>query len=42
MADQLTADQIAEFKYHFAIFDEDGDGKAFTELCIYGFSCDTA
>lgn len=28
MADQLTDDQIAEFKEAFSLFDKDGDGKA--------------
>ena len=27
MADQLTDDQIAEFKEAFSLFDKDGDGK---------------
>jgi Ca2+-binding EF-hand superfamily protein len=28
MADQLTDEQIAEFKEAFALFDKDGDGAA--------------
>ena len=27
MADQLTDEQIAEFKEAFALFDKDGDGR---------------
>jgi len=27
MADQLTEEQIAEFKEAFALFDKDGDGE---------------
>ena len=27
MADQLTEEQIAEFKEAFSLFDKDGDGK---------------
>jgi Ca2+-binding EF-hand superfamily protein len=27
MAEQLTEDQIAEFKEAFSLFDKDGDGK---------------
>lgn len=27
MADQLTEDQISEFKEAFSLFDKDGDGK---------------
>jgi Ca2+-binding EF-hand superfamily protein len=27
MAEQLTSDQIAEFKEAFSLFDKDGDGK---------------
>ena len=33
MADQLTEEQIAEFKEAFSLFDKDGDGK-FTRLII--------
>jgi len=29
MADQLTEEQIAEFKEAFSLFDKDGDGKWF-------------
>jgi Ca2+-binding EF-hand superfamily protein len=32
MADQLTDDQIAEFKEAFSLFDKDGDGKLNTPL----------
>jgi hypothetical protein len=32
MADQLTDDQIAEFKEAFSLFDKDGDGKLKTPL----------
>jgi calmodulin len=32
MADQLTEEQIAEFKEAFSLFDKDGDGK----LCLDG------
>jgi calmodulin len=28
MADQLTEEQIAEFKEAFSLFDKDGDGKS--------------
>ncbi len=31
MADQLTEEQIAEFKEAFSLFDKDGDGKFETE-----------
>ena len=30
MADQLTEEQIAEFKEAFSLFDKDGDGKFVT------------
>lgn len=30
MADQLTDDQISEFKEAFSLFDKDGDGQLFT------------
>jgi hypothetical protein len=30
MADQLTDDQIAEFKEAFSLFDKDGDGTHLT------------
>lgn len=29
MADQLTDDQISEFKEAFSLFDKDGDGSIF-------------
>lgn len=33
MADQLTDDQISEFKEAFSLFDKDGDGMiVFTDL----------
>jgi hypothetical protein len=32
MADQLTDDQIAEFKEAFSLFDKDGDGKLLLRL----------
>ena len=38
MADQLTEEQIAEFKEAFSLFDKDGDGKSFTP---YGTDVDT-
>ena len=31
MADQLTEEQIAEFKEAFSLFDEDGDGTITTK-----------
>ena len=31
MADQLTEEQIAEFKEAFALFDKDGDGTITTK-----------
>ena len=31
MADQLTEDQISEFKEAFSLFDEDGDGSITTK-----------
>ena len=34
-ADQLTEEQIAEFKEAFDLFDKDGDGK---EICILCFA----
>jgi len=40
MADQLTEEQIAEFKEAFSLFDKDGDGKssvistAFKCICL--------
>ena len=39
MADQLTEEQIAEFKEAFSLFDKDGDGTITTkELGTVGFS----
>lgn len=38
MADQLTDDQIAEFKEAFSLFDKDGDGEEFSILSC-NFSC---
>jgi calmodulin len=34
MADQLTEEQIAEFKEAFSLFDKDGDGKFSHSLSI--------
>ena len=34
MADQLTDEQIAEFKEAFALFDKDGDGTLCLCLCL--------
>ncbi|KAK1571049.1 hypothetical protein Q3G72_011165 [Acer saccharum] len=40
MADQLTDDQISEFKETFSLFDKDGDGCITTkELFIPGHRC---
>ena len=36
MADQLTDDQISEFKEAFSLFDKDGDGSL--SLSYYSFS----
>uniref|UniRef100_A0A162AFH3 EF-hand domain-containing protein n=1 Tax=Daucus carota subsp. sativus TaxID=79200 RepID=A0A162AFH3_DAUCS len=36
MADQLTDDQISEFKEAFSLFDKDGDGQPFSSQ-IYAF-----
>jgi len=34
MADQLTEEQIAEFKEAFSLFDKDGDGESnFSYVC---------
>ena len=39
VADQLTEEQIAEFKEAFSLFDKDGDGTITTkELGTVGFS----
>jgi hypothetical protein len=35
MADQLTDDQIAEFKEAFSLFDKDGDGTPSSLLSPY-------
>ena len=32
MADQLTEEQIAEFKEAFSLFDKDGDGKVVLDI----------
>lgn len=32
MADQLTEEQIAEFKEAFSLFDKDGDGEFWVHL----------
>lgn len=37
MADQLTEEQIAEFKEAFSLFDKDGDGKYLS--CVVSASC---
>lgn len=34
MADQLTDDQISEFKEAFSLFDKDGDGQIFLLLLL--------
>lgn len=34
MADQLTEEQIAEFKEAFSLFDKDGDGELRIELML--------
>jgi hypothetical protein len=43
MADQLTDDQIAEFKEAFSLFDKDGDGKfkvpLFSSFCFRKMAC---
>jgi calmodulin len=36
MADQLTEEQIAEFKEAFSLFDKDGDGKCNLTICVSG------
>ena len=39
MADQLTEEQIAEFKEAFSLFDKDGDGTITTkELGLFNYS----
>jgi len=35
MADQLTEEQIAEFKEAFSLFDKDGDGKGLKVAMLY-------
>ena len=35
MADQLTEEQVAEFKEAFALFDKDGDGTITTKVCSH-------
>lgn len=35
MADQLTDDQISEFKEAFSLFDKDGDGIFFFPFIIF-------
>lgn len=37
MADQLTDDQISEFKEAFSLFDKDGDGKNGIQLNLSRF-----
>ena len=45
MAEQLTEDQIAEFKEAFSLFDKDGDGTITTKelgtVMRYSLRCDT-
>ena len=36
MADQLTEEQIAEFKEAFSLFDKDGDGECFIDAFWFG------
>jgi calmodulin len=40
MADQLTEEQIAEFKEAFSLFDKDGDGelKFCSGMCLFYFT----
>lgn len=38
MADQLTDDQISEFKEAFSLFDKDGDGLIFSLHNLFAFS----
>lgn len=42
MADQLTDDQISEFKEAFSLFDKDGDGIIIIPLffCLFSILCD--
>lgn len=37
MAEQLTEEQIAEFKEAFSLFDKDGDGKLIVFLLSLSF-----
>jgi len=37
MADQLTDDQISEFKEAFSLFDKDGDGKILSLVLVFFF-----
>ena len=37
MTDQLTAEQIAEFKEAFSLFDKDGDGTITTKVSMFVF-----
>jgi hypothetical protein len=39
MADQLTEEQIAEFKEAFSLFDKDGDGELCGDCVVFGVSC---
>jgi calmodulin len=34
MADQLTEEQIAEFKEAFSLFDKDGDGECIDKMFL--------
>ena len=36
MADQLTEEQVAEFKEAFALFDKDGDGSMIDDIAEMG------
>uniref|UniRef100_M1CM62 Calmodulin n=1 Tax=Solanum tuberosum TaxID=4113 RepID=M1CM62_SOLTU len=40
MADQLTDDQISEFKEAFSLFDKDGDGLFFFPFITFDFTSD--
>jgi calmodulin len=35
MADQLTDDQISEFKEAFSLFDKDGDGMFLSQIFAF-------
>jgi len=39
MADQLTEEQIAEFKEAFSLFDKDGDGESSRVSGFYAMCC---